>query len=98
MTAVLAWNSVCILVPRASRLKTKWSKETKGSEDENALFVFTGSQSMRVVHSNLSDCYVIVSVKWEFAHQLHMRNKEWIVWNQEDSPLKMEISLKLHMP
>ena len=68
------------------------------SGDENALFVFTGSQSMRVVQSNHSDCYVIVSVKWEFAHQLHMRNKEWIVWNQEDSPLKMEISLKLRMP
>ena len=66
--------------------------------DENALFVFTGSQSMRVVHSNHSDCYVIVSVKWGFAHQLRMRNKEWIVWNQKDSPLKMEISLKLHMP
>ena len=68
------------------------------SGDENALFVFTGSQSMRVVQSNHSDCYVIVSVKWKFAHQLHMRNKEWIVWDQEDSPLKMEISLKLRMP
>ena len=68
------------------------------SGDENALFVFTGSQSMRVVQSNHSDCYVIVCVKWEFAHQLHMRNKEWIVWDQEDSPLKMEISLKLRMP
>ena len=53
---------------------------------------------MRVVHSNHSDCYVIVFVKWGFTHQLRMRNKEWIVWNQEDSPLKMEISLKLHMP
>lgn len=68
------------------------------SGDENALFVFTGSQSMRVVQSNHSDCYVIVSVKWGFAHQLRMRNKEWIVWDQEDSPLKMEISLKLSMP
>lgn len=68
------------------------------SGDENALFVFTGSQSMRVVQRNHSDCYVIVSVKWGFAHQLHMRNTEWIVWNQEDSPLKMEISLKLSMP
>ena len=68
------------------------------SGDENALFVFTGSQSMRVVQSNHSDCYVIVSVKWGFAHQLRMRNKEWIVWDQEDSPLKMEISLKLRMP
>ena len=58
------------------------------SGDENALFVFTGSQSMRVVQSNHSDCYVIVSVKWGFAHQLRMRNKEWIVWDQEDSPLK----------
>ena len=46
------------------------------SWDENALFVFTGSQSMRVVQSNHSDCYVIVSVKWGFAHQLCMRNKE----------------------
>ena len=49
---------------------------------------------MRIVHSNHSDCYVIVSVKWGFAHQLRMRNKEWIVWDQEDSPLKMESSLK----
>ena len=68
------------------------------SRDENALFVFTGSQSMRVVQSNHSGCYVIVSVKWGFAHQLRMRNKEWIVWDQEDSPLKMESSLKLRMP
>ena len=68
------------------------------SGDENALFVFTGSQSMRVVQSNHSDCYVIVSVKWGFAHQLRMRNKEWIVWDQEDSPQKMEIYLKLGMP
>ena len=68
------------------------------SGDGNALFVFSGSQSMRVVQSNHSDCYVIVSVKWGFAHQLRMRNKEWIVWDQEDSPLKMEISLKLSMP
>ena len=69
-----------------------------GPGDENALFVFTGSQNMRVVHSNHIDCYVIVSVKWGFTHQLHMHNREWIVWNQEDSPLKMEISLKLRMP
>ena len=68
------------------------------SGDENALFVFTGSQSMRVVQSNHSDCYAIVSVKWGFSHQLRMRNKEWIVWDQEDSPLKMESSLKLRMP
>ena len=68
------------------------------SGDGNALFVFSGSQSMRVVQSNHSDCYVIVSVKWGFAHQLRMRNKEWIVWDQEDSPLKMESSLKLSMP
>lgn len=53
---------------------------------------------MRIVHSNHSDCYVIVSVKWGFAHPLRMRNKEWIVWDQEDSPLKMESSLKLRMP
>lgn len=68
------------------------------SGDGNALFVFTDSESMRVVQSNHSDCYVIVSVKWGFTHQLRMHNKEWIVCNQEDSPLKMEISLKLHMP
>ena len=43
---------------------------------------------MRVVHNYHSDCYVTVSVKWGFAHQLRMRNKEWIVWDQEDSPLK----------
>ena len=53
---------------------------------------------MRVVYSYHSDCYVTVSVKWGFAHKLRMRNKEGIVWNQEDSPLKMEISLKLRMP
>ena len=53
---------------------------------------------MRVVHNYHSDCYVTVSVKWGFAHQLRMRNKEWIVWDQEDSLQKMEIYLKLGMP
>ena len=71
-------------------------KETLGSGDEKVLFVLTGSQSMRDNYH--SDCYVIVTINWGFANQLRMRNKECIVWNEEDNPLKMEISIKLRMP
>lgn len=45
-----------------------------------------------------SDCYVIVTINWGFANQLRMRNKECVVWNEEDNPFKMEISIKLRMP
>lgn len=61
-------------------------------------FVFTGFQSMRVVHSYHSDCYATVSVKWGFAHQLHMRNKEWIqcVESRRQSPKNGDFSQIAH--